>query len=87
MGWSVVRPTGLTYHQEGLSTKGYTLLTPHGDSRTYLIDMAGRVVHAWHFSHIKPGYGRLLSNGNLLMTGSDIDLPLPPKDEPTKAPT
>ena len=86
MGWSVARPTGLTYHQPNLSTKGYTLLTPHGDSRTYLIDMEGRVVHFWHFSHIKPGYGRLLTNGNLLMTGSDINLPDPPKDEPTKAP-
>ena len=86
MGWSVNRPTGLTFHRPGLSTKGYTLLTPHGDTATYLIDMDGRVVHRWVFSHIKPGYGRLLGNGNLLMTGSDINTPKPPKDEPTKAP-
>jgi hypothetical protein len=71
MGWSVNRPTGLTFHKPALSTKGYTLLTPHGDSRTYLIDMSGKIVHEWTFSHIRPGYGRLLENGNLLMTGSD----------------
>ena len=86
MGWSYVRPTGLTYHQPTLSTKGYTLFTPHGDSHCYLIDMAGRVVHRWQFTHIHPGYGRLLNNGNLLMTGSDVNLPPGPKDEPRKAP-
>ena len=86
MGWSINRPTGLTFHRPGLSTKGYTLLTPHGDSCCYLIDMAGSVVHRWKFSHIEPGYGRLLDNGNLLMTGSDVNLPKPPPDEPKKAP-
>jgi outer membrane protein assembly factor BamB len=86
MGWSINRATGLTYHRQGLSTKGYTLLTPHGDNAAYLIDMDGRVVHRWTFSHIHPGYGRLLNNGNLLMSGSDVNLPDPPKDEPTKAP-
>lgn len=86
MGWSVNRPTGLTFHRAGLSTKGYTLLTPHGDTCAYLIDMQGAVVHRWKFTHIKPGYGRLLDNGNLLMTGSDVNLPRPPPDEPTKPP-
>jgi len=86
MGWSINRSTGLTYHRQTLSTKGYTLLTPHGDQSSYLIDMDGQVVHRWTFSHIRPGYGRLLKNGNLLMSGSDVNLPTPPKDEPTKAP-
>lgn len=86
MGWSINRPTGLTFHRSGHSTKGFTLVTPHGDSCCYLIDMAGRVVHRWTFVHIKPGYGRLLDNGNLLMTGCDVNLPVPPPDEPTKAP-
>ena len=86
MGWSINRSTGLTYHRSGLSTKGYTLLTPHGDQSSYLIDMDGRIVHRWTFKHIHPGYGRLLNNGNLLMTGSDVNLPDAPKDEPTKAP-
>ena len=86
MGWSINRPTGLTFHRPGASTKGYTLLTPHADTRSYLIDMAGRVVHRWQFTHVLPGYGRLLDNGNLLMTASDVNLPPPPPDEPTKAP-
>ena len=86
MGWSINRATGLTFHRPGLSTKGYTLVTPHGDTCTYLIDMDGRVVQRWKFTHIKPGYGRLLENGNLLMTGSDVNLPKPPPDEPTKPP-
>lgn len=86
MGWSVNRPTGLTFHRPERSTKGYTLLTPHGDASTYLIDLHGRVVHRWTFTDIKPGYGRLLDNGNLLMTGSRVDLPKPPPDEPTKPP-
>ena len=86
MGWSVNRPTGLTFHIPGSSTKGYTLLTPSGDRSAYLIDMEGRVVHRWTFETIDPGYGRLLDNGNLLMSGSDVTLPLPPDDEPTKPP-
>ena len=86
MGWSINRSTGLTWHNNNLSTKGYTLLTPHGDSHTYLIDIQGRIVHTWEFTDIRPGYGRLLGNGNLLMTGSDIKLPDPPKHEPTKPP-
>jgi hypothetical protein len=86
MGWSVNRPTGLTFHRADLSTKGYTLLTPHGDASAYLIDIHGCVVHRWTFQHIRPGYGELLANGNLLMTGSDVNLPDPPPDEPTREP-
>ena len=86
MGWSINRATGLTFHRPDLSTKGYTLLTPHGDTCSYLIDMVGRVVHRWKFTHVEPGYGRLLDNGNLLMTASDVALPTPPPDEPTKPP-
>ena len=86
MGWSIVRPTGLTHHIEGRSTKGYTLFTPHGGNNAYLIDMDGRIVHTWRFDTIDPGYGRLLENGNLLMSGSDVDMPPPPEDEPTKPP-
>lgn len=84
MGWSANRPTGLTFHRAGLSTKGYTLVTPSSDNVAYLIDMDGQVVHRWQFDSINPGYGRLLKNGNLLMSGSDPALPDPPEDEPTK---
>jgi hypothetical protein len=88
MGWSIDRAVGLTFHRPGLSTKGYTLVTPFGGQHSYLIDMGGRVVHRWTFAptHIKPGYGRIADNGNLMMTGSDPTLPDPPPDEPTKPP-
>ncbi len=86
MGWSVNRDTGLTFHRHTLSTKGYTLVTPSWDRSAYLIDMDGRIVHRWSFTTIDPGYGRLLDNGNLLMSGSDVTMPEPPKDEPTKPP-
>lgn len=86
MGWSINRPTGLTFHRPDLSTKGYTLITPGHDKSAFLIDMDGRVVHRWTFETIDPGYGRILENGNLLMSGSDVNLPDPPEDEPTKPP-
>jgi len=86
VGWSVNRATGLTFHRPDLSTKGYTLLTPSSDKSAFLIDMEGRIVHRWTFDTINPGYGRLLDNGNLLMSGSDVSMPDPPEDEPTKAP-
>lgn len=86
MGWSVNRATGLTFHRPGLSTKGYTLVTPAWDKEAYLVDIDGRIVHRWTFDTIDPGYGRLLDNGNLLMSGSDVNLPEPPADEPTKPP-
>ena len=86
MGWSVNRPTGLTFHRSDMSTKGYTLVTPSSDKSAYLIDMNGRIVHRWVFDTIDPGYGRILDNGNLLMSGSDVTLPEPPEDEPTKPP-
>ncbi len=86
MGWSVNRPTGLTFHRPNRSTKGYTLFTPSHEKSAYLIDMDGRVVHRWAFDTIDPGYGRLLDNGNLLMSGSDVNMPPQPEDEPTKPP-
>ena len=36
--------------------------------------MEGRIVHAWEFTDILPGYGRLLDNGNLLLRGVERDL-------------
>ncbi|NOX28735.1 MAG: hypothetical protein GXP35_01585 [Actinobacteria bacterium] len=76
----------MTFHRRDRSTKGYTLVTPSSDRSAYLIDMEGRVVHRWMFDTIDPGYARLLDNGNLLMAGSDVNLPTPPADEPTKPP-
>ena len=86
MGWSINRPTGLTFHRPDRSTKGYTLITPSSDRHAYLLDMDGRVVHRWTFDTIDPGYARILDNGNLLMSGSDVNLPPPPEDNPAEPP-
>ncbi|MDB2392869.1 hypothetical protein N9V91_07620 [Acidimicrobiaceae bacterium] len=75
MGWSVNRATGLTHHDPDESTFGYTLVTPSNGRDAYLLDIEGRVVHRWTFDNLDPGYGRLLDNGNLLMSGSDPSLP------------
>ena len=77
MGWSPYRTTGLTHHDRAQSFKGYTLATPTGGDSAYLLDMDGRIVHRWRFTAIRPGYGRLLDNGNLLMRGVDVTLPPP----------
>ena len=55
MGWSVNRPTGLTFHRPALSTRGYTLITPHHDTCAYLIDLEGRVVHRWRYQPHQAG--------------------------------
>ena len=89
MGFSAVRPTGLTWHVPQRSIKGYTLITPMNGTSTYLLDMDGRVVHRWEFdaTQIKPGYAKLLPNGRLLMRATDARLPRPPSaEEFTKPP-
>ena len=72
MGWSAFQKTGLTHHDRSKSFNGYTLVTPQGGQDTFLLDMGGSVVHRWAFGDdFKPGYGRLLDNGNLLIRGND----------------
>jgi hypothetical protein len=66
MGWSTFRKTGLTHHRASASVKGYTLITPNGSDATYLLDMAGRIVHRWRYDGFRAFYARLLANGNLL---------------------
>ena len=85
MGWSPFRPTGLTFHQPSKSLKGYTLITPINDDSTYLLDIAGRVVHRWTYTDIRPFYARLLENGNLLTLGTDKSVVVPPAPTTTPA--
>ena len=85
MGWSINRPTGLTYHRPQQSVQGHTLVTPQGGDSTYLTDMDGRIVRRWRFDGMRPGYGRLPPNGHLLLRGVDASTP-PPRDDPTKQP-
>jgi hypothetical protein len=85
MGWSPFRKLGLTFDNPALSAKGYTLATPMGGDASYLLDMAGRVVHRWRFTTIRSQYGRLLPNGRLLMLGTDLKV-RPPEVAPGTIP-
>src|SRR5438876_10606377 len=87
MGWSPYRKTGLTYHAPGQSLKGYTLVTPAGGGdSSFLLDMAGRIVHRWRFETLHPFYARLLPSRNLLANGIDVGV-TPPVVPPGTAPT
>ena len=74
MGWSAYRKTGLTYHNPNKSFKGFTLLSPPGTQSCLLINMEGKVVKRWQFDDFRPGFGKLLPSGNLMITGSDPEL-------------
>ena len=47
------------------ATEGFTLYSPLWRPNTYLLDMAGKVVHEWKLPGNPGGYSRLLPNGNL----------------------
>lgn len=74
MGWSAYRKTGLTYHNPHKSYNGFTLLSPPGTASALLINMDGQVVQRWRFDDFRPGFGKLLPSGNLMVTGSDPEL-------------
>jgi hypothetical protein len=51
---------------EPRASGGYTLIAPLHSTETYLIDMQGRVVHAWHSQYTAGEDAYLLENGHLL---------------------
>ena len=66
--------TGVTGHHREKAEQGYVLYTPMGDMRkigkvnkTYMIDMAGEVVHEWAHDTDIGLYGSLTEDGNLFM--------------------
>ena len=66
MGWSNNQSNGLIHYAPQQSYRGYTLITNVSGHDARLIDMEGRVCHAWH-SDEGMGYSYLLPNGNLLL--------------------
>jgi len=48
---------------------GYTLLAPMQSTKTYLIDMQGKVVRTWHSNYLPALGASLLDNGHLLRPG------------------
>ncbi len=66
MGWSNNHPNGLIHYEPRDACRGYTLITNVSGHDSRLIDMEGRVCHAWH-SDEGIGYAYLLPNGHLLL--------------------
>src|SRR5438105_905574 len=62
--------SGLTRNEPG-AFQGYTLFAPLRSGKTYLIDMAGNVVHTWKSKYSPGNAVYLLDNGHLLRTASD----------------
>lgn len=54
----------------GRATAGYTLVAPLSSTETYLIDLAGHVVHRWKSDHMPGQVALLRANGHLLRAGS-----------------
>lgn len=58
--------TGLTRHDTERATPGFTLFSPLFLRKTFLINMAGKVVHEWILPGAPGNYAYLLPSGNLL---------------------
>ncbi|MCX6873116.1 MAG: DUF1566 domain-containing protein [Verrucomicrobia bacterium] len=66
---TTTQTVGLFVHDPAQACPGYTLFAPKHNTRTYLIDNYGRVVHSWTRSTNVPGQSVYLrENGNLLRT-------------------
>jgi len=62
--------TGLILNTEA-ACPGYTLLAPLNSTTTYLIDLAGRVVHSWPSRYVPGQAAYLLEDGSLLRCGRE----------------
>lgn len=62
--------SGVTHHQEGHATPGFTLFSPIQSNRAYLIDKQGEVAHEWVVQGKCTNWCELLPNGNLWMNGA-----------------
>ena len=59
---------GVTTHDRQRARPGFTLFTPQYQNRSYLVNMAGEVVHEWQHAERTGAYAYLLDNGNLLVS-------------------
>ena len=66
---------GLTHRDTDRDTPGFTLYTPLRNSTTYIVNMAGDIVHQWDLPAGPTNYGYLLPNGNLLIALRSDDSP------------
>ncbi|MBT5031152.1 MAG: aryl sulfotransferase [Proteobacteria bacterium] len=73
--------TGLIQCDEARATPGYRIFSPLGALNTFIINMAGEVVHSWDLPFEPGNYGYLLPNGNML---SAVRTPDGPRGLPAK---
>ena len=57
--------TGVTHHEAGKASPGYTLFGGNFSDEVYLIDLDGEVVHQWKTGLGSTHFNMLLPNGNL----------------------
>lgn len=72
-------PTGVIKYERAKAYNGYTLFTPtEENTKTYLIDMKGDVVHTWQTkADVESSFvSRLLPNGNLMVYSLTKDAPV-----------
>jgi len=64
-------PLGVLYWDSTKSYNGYTLYSPclSGDTKSYLIDMEGFIVHEWQCDYQAGLHDYMLPNGNILRGG------------------
>jgi hypothetical protein len=67
----------LRYYDPRRAYPGYTLFSPMGGKKVWLVDMEGRIVHHWSVDYTPGCHGRLLPNGNLLYAGKKEVSPIP----------
>ncbi len=69
--------TSTTIYKPAKAYNGYTLFSPMGSFKFYLIDMQGRVVKTWGIAYKPALHGVILPNGNLLYAGQIEQGPFP----------
>jgi outer membrane protein assembly factor BamB len=71
------RTLGLTVFDPHKAYPGYTLFATTPGTRMYLVDMRGRVVHAWDLPSPPADSGCLLEDGRLVVACRSADNPIP----------
>lgn len=64
---------GVTHYDPSKACEGYTLFASLGDFYAWLIDMEGRIVHAWQLPYRPGQHAKLLPDGKLLYLGRSQD--------------
>ncbi|MEM8858517.1 MAG: arylsulfotransferase family protein [Chloroflexota bacterium] len=72
----LIQHTGVTVHQNGQATPGYTLYATMAGNKVYLIDLGGNIVKQWETAGGSTNTCLLLPNGNLFVLERSEEPPL-----------